>query len=120
MAEETLEQKAHRATYAINNAHRMSTWYSTYRRPSGRLKDLMDATVTVEATNDDSRGEPNGYDGAYEQGSEGEVSIVFKVVFDDGTTLFLKKFGYTDSYGDNTTWDGPFRVGRPKTVTVYE
>ena len=117
---ETIEQRAYRAAYAINNAHRMSTWYSGYRRPSGQqLTDLRDATVTVEATNDDSRGAPND-EGEYEQNSEGEVSIIFKVTFNDGEVLFLKKIGYTDSYGDNTNWDGPFRVGRPKTITVWE
>lgn len=115
---ETEVQKAHRAVYAINNAHRMSSWYSSYRRPSSSIEGLSDARVEVVTTTDDSRGE--NYSGEYEQGSEGEISIIFKVTFDDGTVLHLKKIGYQDSYGSNANWDGPFRIGRPKTVTVYE
>jgi len=118
--EETEEQKVHRAVYAIGNAHRFSEWYGAYRRPSGRIKGLEDATVVVEKTLSDSRGEARGYDGEYDQGSEGEIGIIFKVTFDDGTVFHLKKVGYQDSYGANENWDGPFRLGVPKTVIVYE
>ena len=117
---ETQEQKVHRAAFAIGNAHRMESWFSTWRRPSGRLRGLQDATVTVANTTEDSRGEANGYDGEYDQGSEGEVTVEFKVSFDDGTELYLQKTGYTDSYGSNTNWDGPWKVGKHKTIVAYE
>lgn len=118
MATETQEQKVHRAAFAIGNAHRMEAWYSSWRRPSGRLSGLADAVVTVANTTEDSRGE--NYDGEYNQGSEGEVTVEFKVIFDDGTEVYLQKTGFADSYGTNTNWDGPWKVGKHKTVVAYE
>jgi hypothetical protein len=116
---ETEQQKVYRAAFAIGNAYRMSNWYSSWRRPSGRLEGLMDAIVTVKNTTEDSRGSSN-YDGEYDQGSEGEITIEFKVAFDDGSELYLQKTGYQDSYGDNANWEGPWKVGRSKTIVAYE
>jgi len=59
---------------------------------------------------------PNGYDGAYEQGTEFEVYVIIKV-----GEQYFKKSGSADSYGE-VSWDGDLKTVQPreKTVTYYE
>lgn len=79
------------------------------------------AVLTVEARIDtDQEWGQKKYDDAYEQGFEGEAWMVLKVVGPD-TTLFFRKWGTANSYG-NVSWHGRFEqvTGSEKQVTVFE
>lgn len=116
---ETQEQLGYRAAYLVGNARRAGEWGGYYGNKSLTVADL---TATLVERTEDSRGEPNGYDGAYEQGSEGETNIILKVRTTDGREVYLRKTGYTDSYGEHTDWSGPWKIVTPKPITkiVYE
>lgn len=73
-------------------------------------------TAKVVARKTDPGFPANGYDGAYEQGTEFEAFIVVEV---DGK--FFKKTGTGDSCGD-VSWDGDLlpATQTEKVVYVYE
>jgi hypothetical protein len=115
---ETDEQLGYRAAYDLTNLQRFENWSGYYRR-NAEQRTASGLTVELVKELDDSRGEPNGYDGDYEQGSEGKIGLVFKVTAPDGRVVHLKKEGYADSYGTKS-WDGPLRIVQPQTKTVIE
>ncbi len=73
-------------------------------------------TCNVEALRLDPGYPKNGYDGAYEQGTDFEAHIVISV---DGA--YFKKTGTGDSYGD-ISWDGAVKSVKvsEKIVKVFE
>lgn len=91
-------------------------WGSVEDMAIGRTFKADDYTVTVVAKTLDPGYPANGYDGAYEQGSQFETFIVVEV---EGQ--FFKKTGTGDSYGD-VSWDGDLLPAtmKEKIVKVWE
>jgi hypothetical protein len=115
----TDEELAYKAAYFITNKDRFANM-TGYRYRSGAEISVpgLNAIVTIVKVLEDNR-ERDSYAGEYDMGSEGDIGIIFKVDFYGGSTIHLKKEGYSDSYG-NDSWDGPFRLVVPKTKTVTE
>ena len=84
-----------------------SSWDRLAQRPVGHSFIVDGFNCVIEATKTDPGYPANGYDGAYEQGSEFEA---FVVVGMEG--VYFKKFGTGDSYGE-IVWDGPIKVVSP-------
>jgi hypothetical protein len=91
-------------------------WSTIESYPIGKTFLAGDYTAKVVAKVTDPGYPANGYDGAYEQGSEFETYIVL-----EAEGQFFKKTGTGDSYGE-VSWDGdllPATV-KEKVVKVYE
>jgi hypothetical protein len=97
-------------------ADKITSWNVLANRPVGYTFKADPFMCNIEATKLDPGYPANGYDGAYEQGSEFEAFVVISV---EGT--YFKKTGIGDSYGD-VTWDGPLKKVsvKEKIVKVFE
>lgn len=85
-----------------------SKGYTKWAGPIG-----LTATVEVVGASDD-------YDESFDRDNDRVAYIIFKIV-DGDKTLYFRKAGTANSYGD-VSWDGLFEDVTPveKTVTAYE
>lgn len=109
------DDKRFRAAYLIADDRSWNSWRYEGAGYSSDIPDL--GTVTLVGVVEDDR--EQDWDYQYAQGSEGSLSLTFRVEFSDGDKRHYQKLGTSDSYGGEA-WDGGFIQVTPVEKIVYE
>ena len=109
----------YKAAFEIGEAQSWADWHSDSGYTSDELFiNGLGSVLVVDRKGDDR---DDGFGGEYRQGSTDELSVTFAVELTGGETRYFRKYGESDSYGDES-WSGRFVEVVPddKIVVIYK